>query len=635
MRAMDIHLRKARARFARGAVAVCVVASTLAAVAIATPAAARVASHSATTTTNITDLASQTLVDNTAGAGGSAAIAPKGDITHNDGSLELKTGSDASGHPQVTLINEALAAPLSSFSTGSYDLYNASGATATYQLPASCDGSTDPAHPTNFVTFYYVPGDNGTVTPNTWQTWDTVNGGNAKWEASRWIAADGTTSTTDPGNAVVNPGVPYTLTDMKNACKNKATVSGPKLNLGSGEPNADNYVDNVQFNDTVDNFKFAGSATISTTLPTLLDPPPLQADPATFDGHLTNNGPDIPAAVVTFTIRFAPQDGTLTASTLHVEYEAAPNVWQAIQLTESSGTIVGTFGPPTGFPVPNGYNATTHFRMYVDPHVNGKLLGIATTLNAIPGNAVLAESDSFNGLSGPSDDCPAFPGNDATVRLAYGRYLGRCADPVGRQGWDQILNNGAPITTLSNGFSFSPENDQVYVTDAYNALLGRAPDPNGLAFWSQALGAGMRVDTFLASLANSQEFSLHWPNTSDKINVLYNAILGRDADPNALSVWGAMLTNGQLTPGQLATTLWRSPEGLHLMVTDIYEALLDRGTDPAGLNLWSNILLFTGSPFYVEGQIGGSQEFVLQAQTFPPILLQPQAQQHAKLKHLG
>lgn len=624
-------------------------------------AAAQTGDQTITITDATNDLATHAGIelDGAATAAVSPYVAPDGGAASGltaDGTLKLSLSGDSADHAQVTLgitangtgTPDVATTTFGQITSASYLVSTTTGSEAvSYQLPTWCDGVVSPDNGEHFLTFVNVP-------PPVSADWTTVNvldgtgaagAGQGLFWPTKTLYSDGTTVAGANKTAVLNAHQNYAWSDIKSAmttaCSGAVSI-GPKLNLGSGNGAADvSYADDVKLGVTADgtetvttwNFEKTGSAAITMTLPTL-DPP--ATSPAAYTGTITNDGPDIPSALVHFAFAQAltagqHADPTVKAANFTVEYQNG-DTWAPVPLADDASDpahpkVVGAFGPGSGFPVPNGYNATTNFRVTVSPSLHGVPLFVGATLDAVPAATPPAAPLAtffgvINPVSGPANDCPATLGTGATVRLAYGRYLGRCADSGGYALWKGMLDQGAPLTNLSGGFSFSLENMMGSVDHAYLVLLGRHADKEGLTAWAKQLKGGMRIDTLYASLANSREFELYNPFRVDKVNALYHLMFGRDADSAGIDGWSSALENG-MTPGQLASILWRSTESLHLQVTGIYLQLLHRSPEAGGLSSWSDVLKFTGSPYYLEARIGGSTEFILQAQAFPPIL--PQA----------
>jgi hypothetical protein len=182
-----------------------------------------------------------------------------------NGSLELTT--DGSVNPQGAGTAKAqymhgANLPLSQVTELSYMTKQVSasfaGGAPSYQLPVCLGGIGTPT-PTNpsgcigFTTFVYEPYQNGTVTPNAWQTWDVDSG---QFWSSRGYN-DGGTCVIGAGGG----GAPfYNLTTLKTICPT-AIVVGFGVNIGSNNPNYVVRTDFVNFNGTTYNFEMFESPT--------------------------------------------------------------------------------------------------------------------------------------------------------------------------------------------------------------------------------------------------------------------------------------------------------------------------------------------------------------------------------------
>lgn len=140
---------------------------------------------------------------------------------------------------------------LSSITTLAFSTYNAS---------SSNPGSVNRSGYLNFNVDFngsdtwqrrlvFVPSQNGTVLQNTWQEWDTLQGGNAKWvySGSTWPVTGEPGTTSKTWNQI--------LTDYPVA---RIRVTDSWLGVRVGEPYADGYVENI------DGFKFGTSAGTTT-----------------------------------------------------------------------------------------------------------------------------------------------------------------------------------------------------------------------------------------------------------------------------------------------------------------------------------------------------------------------------------
>lgn len=87
----------------------------------------------------------------------------------------------------------------------------------------------------------YLPSQNGTVTQNTWQTWDAINGGNALWGWSRYFS----NGSKWPDN---NTTQYRTWNDIKAAFPNARILPGDGwLGVRVGQPGPVGYTANVDF----------------------------------------------------------------------------------------------------------------------------------------------------------------------------------------------------------------------------------------------------------------------------------------------------------------------------------------------------------------------------------------------------
>ena len=145
--------------------------------------------------------------------------------------------------------------PLSAITTFAYSTYNPS---------AGNGGSTNRSGYLNFNIDFdgtdswqkrlvYVPSDNGTVTPDSWQEWDVINSGNSlwRWSGALWGGA-WPGGNLNPTNGLV------TLNQILAAYPGvRIRISDPFVGVRVGEPYADGYTENI------DAFKF-GTGTAST-----------------------------------------------------------------------------------------------------------------------------------------------------------------------------------------------------------------------------------------------------------------------------------------------------------------------------------------------------------------------------------
>ena len=166
--------------------------------------------------------------------------------------------------------------------------------------------------------------------------------------------------------------------------------------------------------------------------------------------------------------------------------------------------------------------------------------------------------------------------NGEIVDRMYLAMLDRGADPAGKASWVAILEQGYPVATIVNGFSGSiefrgvckkygikpgsvnpgqpvqpvtPTADmtkiKAFVTRCYKVILGRDPDPAGLNAWANALATGTRkASEIIDGFVNSQEFLSKKLSKEEQVDILYQAMLGRGADPAGKASWVKVLNEG-------------------------------------------------------------------------------------------
>jgi hypothetical protein len=88
------------------------------------------------------------------------------------------------------------------------------------------------------------------------------------------------------------------------------------------------------------------------------------------------------------------------------------------------------------------------------------------------------------------------------------------------------------------------------------------------------------------TLPPSTPFPKQGNANADYIEVLYRAILDRNADTAGLASWTSQLNSGAVTRLQVVQRMRQSPEHFSQEATDFYSTFLSRTPDPAGLAGW-------------------------------------------------
>lgn len=168
-------------------------------------------------------------------------------------------------------------------------------------------------------------------------------------------------------------------------------------------------------------------------------------------------------------------------------------------------------------------------------------------------------------------------GADEYVEDLYQALLGRASDAEGKQFWLRRLAEGASRNLVFGGFVNSAEfadfcsrygvihgsytspeprdqNEQAtsFVQRLYQLVLQREGEAEGLNHWTAFLlereGSGAEV---VEGVFFSEEFRQRKIGLEDYIELLYQAILGRDSDEAGKHDWLNAVRAGQKTPGEL------------------------------------------------------------------------------------
>lgn len=138
----------------------------------------------------------------------------------------------------------------------------------------------------------------------------------------------------------------------------------------------------------------------------------------------------------------------------------------------------------------------------------------------------------------------------------------------------------------------------------YESVLGRAPDAEGQTFWAGVIDGGIPIASVAHEILSSAEAQqAHGTLTIQQfVEMLYQNVLGRQADTGGLDWWTAALQNGGLDRAGLLLEFINSPENLAGEPTvpvalsigqttvgalvRLYDTALQRNPDEVGLNHW-------------------------------------------------
>ncbi len=153
------------------------------------------------------------------------------------------------------------------------------------------------------------------------------------------------------------------------------------------------------------------------------------------------------------------------------------------------------------------------------------------------------------------------------------------------------VDDGYVTPTYSNELS-----DEDFVTSLYLILLERQPDQGGYSYWLSLLQGGHITrdglfDAFINSAEGQAVIANHQaggdPNLSDEafLNLLYEEILGRPADPGGIAFWLSRMQDpvDPATRSEVLESFLLSNEDF---VTFLYVELLQRDPDAGGYSFW-------------------------------------------------
>jgi hypothetical protein len=153
-----------------------------------------------------------------------------------------------------------------------------------------------------------------------------------------------------------------------------------------------------------------------------------------------------------------------------------------------------------------------------------------------------------------------------------------------------IYNPAYPVYPQADLYAPHPNADATtaYVRGLYQAILGRAAEPAGLAAWVNALKAGVSDIQVATLFVNSQE------HRQDEVDYYYKTFLGRAPDPASAGWVNLLMQDGneaEVIEGILTSREYTSEHASNAaFVNDLYFRLLGRQADSGGLASWEQDL---------------------------------------------
>ncbi len=160
----------------------------------------------------------------------------------------------------------------------------------------------------------------------------------------------------------------------------------------------------------------------------------------------------------------------------------------------------------------------------------------------------------------------------------------------------------------------SLEQTSAFVRRCYSLILGREADEGGLNNWvNELLSGNSNAATIISNFLGSTEFTGMNKTNDETVEILYNTMLDRPADPAGKAGWVEVLNTGNdsnavingfcgsneflkicddygITAGSVAVSGGESATGIGGFVDRCYREALGRGSDEGGFNHWCGIL---------------------------------------------
>ncbi len=231
-------------------------------------------------------------------------------------------------------------------------------------------------------------------------------------------------------------------------------------------------------------------------------------------------------------------------------------------------------------------------------------LGSAAAALLVVGASVVAAPTAGATQPRPTQTnvAPVVPQSQPQALAAQPEWYPLVAQMVERVGGDADMMAGAAphaSASIPSAARWAATSDASVGDDlverGFHDLLGRSADQVGLTYFEARIQAhnSSTFEWVLRVMADSSEFAHQRANTADRINAIYQAMLGRSADATGLSYFSSRLANG-MSPGSVVAALQHSGEYGRREVRIAYDKLMWRTADTGALNYWSNVVNSSG-----------------------------------------
>jgi hypothetical protein len=187
------------------------------------------------------------------------------------------------------------------------------------------------------------------------------------------------------------------------------------------------------------------------------------------------------------------------------------------------------------------------------------------------------------------------------VQYLYLQFYGRLGDERGIAFWSRhIASRTLHPAAVAAAFYKASEFQQVVAPMArlYFAAFDRTPDAEGLAFWVETFRHGATLGQIAQGFIASAEFTERFGTVlthEEFVQLLYQNVLDRSADPRGLAFWVGALNSG-VSQAEVLTLFSESAENIthtadRIRVTLAYQGLLGRTPTPEELASGSTVPL--------------------------------------------
>lgn len=190
----------------------------------------------------------------------------------------------------------------------------------------------------------------------------------------------------------------------------------------------------------------------------------------------------------------------------------------------------------------------------------------------------------------------------------YSDVLDRVPDSAGLSAWLDSVLRGTPRSSIARAFVYSTEHLNALVNDLYRGALQRGAESRGANGWVSYIRSGKTWNDAASRIYGSPESlsTLGAGDTKKWVEGVYQAVLGRSAEPGATTRWASIASaRGRVF---VAQQILISTEARARRLNGYYQQYLQRSVDPAGARSYTSSLASNGD-LDVPSALASSQEY--------------------------